>query len=84
MDQDLRVPFHTLIELIIRLLSLINSNVMAHNEARLCFARDNQVSEVSLDSVSKTSTCIGRQRRYGYKDVSERARTPKRRGIGFS
>lgn len=48
MNQHLGVPFHSLVELLVRHFCLIDANFVTHHKAGLRLARDDQVSQVSV------------------------------------
>lgn len=48
MDEHLGIPFHALVELVVRGRRLVEVDVVAHDEAGLGFARDDQVAEVAV------------------------------------
>lgn len=48
MDQNLGVPFDSLIELVVRDLGILDADLVADDEARLGFTSDDQVTEVPV------------------------------------
>lgn len=48
MDENLRVSIDSLVELLIGNFNVIDTNLMRYNEARLCLACNNEISEVAV------------------------------------
>jgi hypothetical protein len=48
MDDNLRVPVDPLVELFVRCLRILDSNLVRHYEAGLGFAGDDQVAELAV------------------------------------
>jgi hypothetical protein len=57
MDDNLGVPVHSLVELLVRCLGVLDSNLVRDDEAGLSFPSDDQVAELAVISLDVALAC---------------------------